>query len=125
MEKAAAELSMLSIKQVSKPLSAYLGGVDNIRKNKEKIKFVYLTESFDQDFEIMRSLLSLGDISLPKDDVGAHRMPTEMATALSDKARTNLMRWYEKDLEIYAYCKTMHEQFLDKFGSGRGVNLAA
>ena len=118
MERAAAELSMLGIKHVSKPMSSYLGSVDNLRKNKEKIKFVYLTETFDQDFEIMRRMLSLGEVSPPKDDVGAHKMPDEMDTRLSDKARENLMRWYQKDLEIYDYCKTMHQQFIEKLGEG-------
>ena len=43
MERAVAELSMLGIKHVNKPLTAYLGGIQNLEKNKSKIKFVYLT----------------------------------------------------------------------------------
>jgi hypothetical protein len=105
---------MLGIKHASKPLSSYLGSVDYLRKHKEKIKFVYLTETFNQDFGIMKNMLALGDVALPTDDVGAHKMRDEMDTSLSDRAKENLIRWYEKDMEIYVYCKTMHEQFVEK-----------
>jgi hypothetical protein len=125
MEKAAAELSMLGIKHVSKPLASYLGSVDYLRKHKEKIKFVYLTETFNQDFEIMKTMLALGEVSLPTDDVGAHRMPDEMDTSLSDKARENLASWYEKDMEIYDYCKSMHEQFVEALNISRDASIGA
>lgn len=114
---------MLGIKHACKPLSSYLGSVDYLRKHKEKIKFVYLTETFNQDFEIMKTMLALGEVSLPTDEVGAHKMPDAMDTTLSDKAKENLTRWYEKDVEIYAYCKTMHEQFVEKLNFPRDANL--
>jgi hypothetical protein len=116
---------MLVVKHVSKPLASYLGSVDYLRKHKEKIKFVYLTETFNQDFEIMKTMLALGEVSLPTDDVGAHRMPDEMDTSLSDKARENLACWYEKDMEIYDYCKAMHEQFVETLNISRDASIGA
>jgi Sulfotransferase family len=111
--KAAAELSMWAIKHVNKPLAAYLGGVEYLKKHNDKIKFVYLTETFDKDFEVMRDILKLGDVLLPTDEVSAHRMPSEMSTALSEAARDNLRRWYEQDLQVYEYCKGIHQKMVE------------
>jgi hypothetical protein len=79
----------------------------------------YLTGIVSQDFEIMRNILSLVSVALPTDDVGPHRMPGEMDARLTDKARENPMRWYEKVLEIYACCRRLHQQFIDKLNEGR------
>lgn len=67
----------------------------------------------------MRQMLSPGDVSLPGDDVSAHRMRSEMETRLPDKARENLSCWYEEDLEIYDDCMTIHHQFAEALQGAR------
>lgn len=72
------------------------------------IMFVGFQESLDRDFAKLKAKLNLGDeVTLPTDEVGAHRSPPGLDRSLDEKASRNLKEWYEEDYEFYSYCKSL------------------
>jgi len=115
-EKEAAEFAMRGIKHVNKKLTVFLGSVENLRNNESKIKFVYLVETMNSDFEIIKNILGIAaDVTLPTDPVVAHKTPDGMSVELSENAKRNLSSWYCEDIEIYEYCKDLRQRLVSKF----------
>lgn len=100
-----ARWAMRSIQHVGHPLSAYLGGVGNLRRC--QILFVGRTENLAGDTRRLAAKLrarSLYSGPLPNLSAGAawHAMPTryQSLAILGDGARGNLNRWYREDYDI-------------------------
>ena len=73
---------------------------------REDVFFIGFQESLDQNFEELKKKLNLGqDISLPNDDVGAHRNSGELDKSLTTAARRRLEEWYAEDIIIIDFCR--------------------
>ena len=63
-------------------------------------------ENLNQDFELLKEKLNLPkDIGLPKENINAHKNPTDLDKFLESKAISNLKSWYKKDYEFIDICK--------------------
>jgi hypothetical protein len=77
-------------------------GVREVRQRLPQLLLIGLQESLDADFVRLKSLMSLpSDISLPSDDVRAHRSPASDGRSLSALAIRNLNAHYAWDLQFY------------------------
>ena len=100
-----AQDAMGGIKHLRRAYTKYLGSVNLLEQEKDRIYFIGATEHFDDDFEIMRKFLHLSpEISLPKDDYGAHRTPEGFEKTVSELGRKNVQDYYKGDYEIYDWC---------------------
>jgi hypothetical protein len=72
------------------------------------IMFIGFQESLDEDFEILKKKLGLPEtISLPKDDIRAHRNPRDLDICIEEEALVNLKEWYAADYEFIRLCNTV------------------
>lgn len=72
------------------------------------IFFVGFQETLPEDFAVLKTLLGLPDNAfLPEDDVLAHRNPKTLDTSLGPQALASLRKWYEKDYNFIALCRTI------------------
>ncbi len=76
----------------------WLGPLAEFRARLSDVVAVLHTESLTADFDALRTILGV-TATLPLDDIGAHRNPASVDRSLSDRAMTNLRRWYEQDLD--------------------------
>jgi hypothetical protein len=104
--RAAAEAAMHAISHARRGLAHHLESAEFLESNRRHIVFIGEQETFDQDIRAFRTIAGIAsDISPPQDDVGAHRTPREMPTALSPLAEANLRAWYADDYEVYHWCR--------------------
>ena len=47
---------------------------------------------------------------LPTDATDAHRSPADIDRTLTDAGRSNLTRWYARDLEFYELCSALRSR---------------
>jgi len=68
-------------------------------------------ENLELDFTKLKAILGLPqELSLPLDEIMAHRTPASMDRHLSPLARQNLEQWYVRDYIFYHECKKLYEQ---------------
>lgn len=102
--------SMMSIMHLRRSYEHYLGSVDLLEEEKDRIYFIGATESFDADFSLMREILGIPqDIHLPTDDYGAHRTPDGFDRTISEAGRRNVREYYQTDYAIYDWCVKRRE----------------
>jgi hypothetical protein len=100
-----AHAAMREISHVKHTYKEWFTGVQEISDRGESIVLIGLQEELASDFERLKQLLNLPrTLSLPADDVGAHRTPQGFDRSLSALARRNLSQWYSDDLRLYEYC---------------------
>ena len=105
--------AMVAIRHLRKAYQHYLGSVELLEKEKDRIYFIASTESFDGDFGLLRSLLGVSpEIDLPTDDYGAHRTPDGFEKTVSELGRKNVQEFYKTDYEIYNWCVKRREELL-------------
>jgi hypothetical protein len=76
------------------------------RSRIDDILFIGFQESFEEDFETLKSILKLpAQAQLPQDDINTHRNPESVDRYMSESAVENLERWYSKDYEFIDICK--------------------
>src|SRR6056297_1151120 len=103
-----AQWAMRNIRHVNSSYADWFDSIEYLKKRKDDILFIGFQESFDQDFHILINILGLPEyITLPKDEVLAHKTPEEYDVSLSCKAIENLSIWYKKDYEFYQFCKNL------------------
>lgn len=108
-----AVFAMNSIRHLKRAYKRYLGSVKLLEREKDRIFFIGTTESFNDDFEILRKLLKIDpSIELPMDDVGAHKTPEGFERTISEIGRKNVEAYYERDFEIYRWCLKRREELL-------------
>ena len=105
--------SMMSIMHLRRSYEHYLGSVELLEQEKDRIHLIGATETFDADFGLMRSILGIPrDLELPTDDFGAHRTPEGFERTISDIGRRNVEDYYEADYAIYRWCVKRREQLI-------------
>ena len=72
----------------------------------DDIVFIGFQENLSQDFETVRLKLGLPQgVSLPTDEVLAHKNPAHLDKTLNYRAVENLKHWYAEDIKFYAQCR--------------------
>jgi hypothetical protein len=110
--RAAAKKAMRSIRHLTH-LSFWLGDVDYLEANADRIVHIGRLETLDSDWVVVRSLLGLPeDLELPHDPVKAHVGDTSVARSLTPEQEQALRKWYAEDYAILAWC--------DRFRASQG-----
>jgi hypothetical protein len=118
--------AMETIRHLRKAYKHYLGSVDLLEQEKDRVYFIAATESFDSDFPLLRQLLDVSpDIELPTDDYGAHRTPEGYEKTVSELGRKNVQEYYKADYEIYNWCVKRREELLPIRRADLEAKLAA
>lgn len=105
--------SMMSIMHLRRSYEHYLGSVELLEQEKDRIYFIGATETFDADFALLRTLLGIpDDLQLPTDDYGAHRTPDGFERTVSDIGRRNVRDYYQTDYAIYDWCVKRREELV-------------
>jgi hypothetical protein len=96
----------------------YLGSIDMLECEKHRILFIGAQEDLNADFEILKVVLELpADAALPQDDVNAHRTPDGFEKHVSDRGRRNLEKYYQRDYQIYEWCKKYRLKLIEQYKS--------
>lgn len=102
--------AMKSIGHIKHTYQSFLGTLNFIQENKDQIAYIGHQPEFDQDLIRLRVLLKIDEeIKPPQDEIRAHRNPQDLDKSLSNKAITNLKKWYKNDYAIYRWCLAWRE----------------
>lgn len=105
--------AMKGIRHLRRAYEHYLGSVELLEQEKDRIYFIAATETFGPDFDLMRKLLGVSpDLELPTDDYGAHRTPEGFEKTVSELGRKNVQDYYKTDYEIYNWCVKRREELI-------------
>jgi len=105
--------AMIGIRHLRRAYEHYLGSVELLEKEKDRIYFIAQTETFGTDFDLMRKLIGVSpDLELPTDDYGAHRTPDGFEKTVSEIGRRNVQRYYKTDYQIYNWCVRRREELI-------------
>jgi hypothetical protein len=107
-EQSAATDAMRSIGHVNTPYSYWFGSERAFRRRLQDVFFIGFQDHLDADFDVLKRKLGLpAEARLPSDDASAHRAPAGYSRDLSQRARTNLERWYASDIEFVKVCREL------------------
>lgn len=97
--------AMRSVRHINSSYREWFGGTTELDNRLGSILLVGVQEKLRSDFEYLKKQLGLPDgLSLPADDVLAHRTPPEFDRQLSPLAERNLLGWYADDVRFYEHC---------------------
>ena len=83
---------------------------------KSDILFIGFQETLNEDFLLLKRILNLPDeVTLPDDDVVAHRNPAGVDKRLDDQATRNLKAWYRRDYQFLGLCQKIAAQIRGDF----------
>lgn len=101
------------INHLRKSYPHYLGSIELLEAEKDRIYFIGAQENLASDFAVMRSFLDISpDIELPLDDLGAHRTPDGFHKTISDAGRKNIEAHFAADYRIYDWCMKRRVELL-------------
>jgi hypothetical protein len=104
--RAEAEAAMRAIKHVRTSYWDWFENEAAFRARLADLFFVGFQETLPEDFSELRSILGLPDtVTLPNDDIAAHRTPPDVDLHLDEDAKAALRRWYEQDLAFVDLCR--------------------
>jgi hypothetical protein len=105
-----AEFAMRSIRQLRRPMTRWAGEPAFFRDNLDKVLYVARQETLDEDWERLKELLDIPrNVLLPQDDRGAHRTTYPRDTAISERGREAIARWYAEDYELLGIAGELRE----------------
>jgi len=98
--------AMKSIEHVRDSFWKWFESEEYFLSRMDDIVFIGFQENLSQDFEMVKLKLGVPQsVSLPTDEVLAHKNPSHLDKTLNDRAMENLKHWYAKDIKFYAQCK--------------------
>jgi len=104
-EKTAAERAMRSIQHVRDSYWYWFESQEYFLRRRQDILFIGRQESLAEDFELLKQALGVSArLSLPSDDLSAHRNPPHLDTHLEEAAVRNLEEWYQADYRFLELC---------------------
>jgi hypothetical protein len=110
-----AERAMRGIQHVREPLSFYLGSVDFLDTNKDRIFFIGRQEAFDHDVVRLQRMLRVEPEILPPTSIpDANRTRPTMSTQLTRRATDNIKAWYQEDYPILEWCLEHRKRILEQ-----------
>jgi len=108
--RAAAEFSMLAIQHVKNRFRQWVRNTDFIQKSSNTILYIGTQETYEDDCRALLRKLGASDQLPDLNAAERHATPPGFSTHLSDRAVANLTKWYEKDIEIYEWCRTHRDE---------------
>ncbi|MCP3903978.1 MAG: sulfotransferase family 2 domain-containing protein [Planctomycetes bacterium] len=109
--RAEAEAAMRAIRHVRTSYWDWFGSEAVFRARLSDLYFVGFQETLPEDFAALRAKLGLPDtVTLPEDDVAAHRTPLDVDVHLDEDAQAILRRWYEKDCAFVGLCREIADR---------------
>ena len=97
--------AMRGVAHLNSPYRDWFSGEQELEDRLDSILLIGLQERLSADFEHLKELLDLPPkLSLPEDDVLAHRTPREFNRQLTPLAERNLSNWYAEDIRFYDRC---------------------
>ena len=103
--RAQAFAAMRSIFHLSHGYDGWLHHPDYVASRRDDIFWVGDMARLGADFEVLRTLLGLGqECRLPSDATEANIAHTTDRTVLDAAAISNLRLWYQRDFELFDYC---------------------
>lgn len=103
--KQAAEDAMHSIQHVRDSYWYWFDNAAYFRARAADVLFIGHQNTLTADFERLKVLLHLPpDVTLPRDDIHAHRNPGSLDKRLDETAVRNLRAWYQADYDFLALC---------------------
>jgi hypothetical protein len=108
VERRRAEEAMRSIGHINTSYWFWFVDEKSFRNRLPDVFFVAFQDRLDEDFDLLKRKLGLpAEARLPSDELVAHRTPEGFARELGDVARSNLERWYERDLAFTRMCREL------------------
>jgi hypothetical protein len=115
-EEAAA--AMRGIAHLRRNYKHYLGSVELLEQQRDRIFFVGTTENLTNDFSILRKLLNVPEnLKLPHGEFKAHRTPEGFDTHVTELGRTNLHNLYVEEYRIYEWCLRRRMELLREWNA--------
>jgi len=100
-----AQEAMRGISHLKNTYKEWFSGEEELEERLSSILLLGLQEELASDFERLKRILYLPPtVSLPTDDILAHRTPAGFDMQLSELAVRNLSHWYADDIHFYEYC---------------------
>jgi hypothetical protein len=109
-EQAAAAAAMRSIQHVKDSLWRWLGSPEYLLSRGADILFIGQQEHLASDAVVLAGHLGVSSLSLPDDDIAAHRNPAHLDKSLSPEAETNLRCWYRQEFVAMEVCARVARQ---------------
>jgi hypothetical protein len=107
-ERARAYAAMSVIRHVRDSYWDWFENWELVQSRAQDILLIQWLPDLTRTFPRLRELLGLPDtVRLPSDAVTRHRSPAGAERTLSDRARGNIERWYERDLAFVELCATL------------------
>jgi len=107
-EREQAEQAMRGIGHVNTPYTFWFPDESAFRARLQDVFFIGLQDRLDEDFELLKQKLGLPrEAHLPADETVAHKTPARFEDQLSERARANLERWYERDVAFVRLCREL------------------
>lgn len=108
-----AECAMANIWHTRFPLHFWLHSVEYLEQHKAKILFICRQDRLTSDFQYLAKLLGLSaENRLPLDEKTSHKTPKGFNTDISEKGKSNIIRWYQEDIAILDWCYKQREILL-------------
>jgi hypothetical protein len=80
------------------------------------ILFIGFQETLDEGFELLKRILNLpAEVSLPRDEITAHKNPAHVDRSLDPEAIRNLEVWYERDYRFLELCREIASRIRSDF----------
>lgn len=106
-EHAVAVMALKSVPHF-KPYSKWYVSLEYFQSRIDDILFIGFQESLDRDFEELKGILGIPpSVSLPADDIAAHRSPRTLDTFIEERGMSALRNWFADDFEFIVLCKTV------------------
>ncbi len=113
--------AMAGVAHVRSRLSDWFSGLQELAEREEDVRLVLFKETLAPDFEELKRRLGLpAELTLPKDDTGAHRTPAHLDRELSPLATRNLCAWYAEDIELVAVLRAQRNEAAKRFKTPDG-----
>ena len=109
--RAAGVDAMKSILHIRSPHWTWFKDESSFLARQSDILFIGFQETLNEDFSLLKRILNLPEeVTLPDDDVVAHRNPTSVDKRLDDQASRNLKAWYRRDYQFLELCQKIAVQ---------------
>jgi hypothetical protein len=112
-------LAIMAMKNVQhfKPYNKWYVGFDYFQSRLDDILFVGFQESLDADFIKLKSILEIPqNITLPTDDVAAHKNPKNVDKSIDEIGISALIDWYSDDFKFIALCREIMSNKANSLG---------
>jgi hypothetical protein len=106
-----AAAAMRDIGHVNRSYWYWFGDEESFLARAADLFFIARQSQLDDDFRTLAGLLRLPPgVTLPADEVLAHRNPQDIDRRLSTRAKANLLRWYARDFAFVELCERIRAE---------------